>query len=217
MKEINYNFIFLLIILISFSCCNKNNKIFRKLDPPQESLNEEKERLENDYQNKLKENIFLNQQIEKNLKYIRILLTSGIIMFSIIIYISIKIYLKKKQNKKKSKIKIDKINDSNINKNENIQESEISNISSINSSIDKSNYNLFNNSNNNNQEEKDYDNSNNNNQEEKNYDAPKIANFSNVEIEINDDNKTLTNNPDLFVPSRMDRILYRPYSKEEIK
>ena len=217
MKEINNNLIFILIILISFSYCNKNNKIFRKLDPPQGDLNEEKERLENDYQNKLKENKFLNQQIEKNLKYIRILLTSGIIMFSIIIYISIKIYLKKKQNKKKSKIKIDKINDSNINKNENIQESEISNISSINSSIDKSNYNLFNNSNNNNQEEKDYDNSNNNNQEEKNYDAPKIANFSNVEIEINDDNKTLTNNPDLFVPSRMDRILYRPYSKEEIK
>ena len=43
----------------------------------------------------------------------------------------------------------------------------------------------------------------------------KIADYSN--IVFNDDSKTLTNNPDLFLPSRIDRILYKSYSKEEIE
>ena len=34
--------------------------------------------------------------------------------------------------------------------------------------------------------------------------------------EINDDNKTLTNNPDIFIQSKTDKMLYRPYSEEEI-
>ena len=33
---------------------------------------------------------------------------------------------------------------------------------------------------------------------------------------VNDDNKTLTNNPDLFIQSKTDKILYQPYSNEEI-
>ena len=98
-------------------------------------------------------------------------------------------------------------------------------LSSSNSSIEKSNYNLLNlNKNinilNNNEVLSGANNNPNNNsfvplEEENNYDVPKIADYSN--IVINDENKTLTNNPDLFVPSRMDRILYNPYSKEEIK
>ena len=56
------------------------------------------------------------------------------------------------------------------------------------------------------------------NESEKNFDAPnapKIEDDSNVVV--NDDNKTLTNNPDVFIQSRMDKILYKPYSEEEIK
>ncbi len=45
-------------------------------------------------------------------------------------------------------------------------------------------------------------------------DAPKIDIFN--DEKLNDDNKTLTNNPDVFLPSKTDKILYRPYSDEEI-
>ncbi len=222
--------LFLFLILISFSYADtkdkkeKEDRGFDYFEPPiQDNLEEQKEKLEKDYQNKLKENNFLKNEIEKNLKYIKILLASGIIMFSFIIYISIKIYIKGKKRKQESKANNDKFND-NISINENSQEKVVSNPSSINFSIDKSNYNLLHSDKNvvipnNNIENSEINNNNsfdnNNIQEENNYDAPKIANFSNVEI--NDDNKTLTNNPDLFVPSRMDRILYKPYLEEEIK
>ena len=36
------------------------------------------------------------------------------------------------------------------------------------------------------------------------------------EEKINDDNKTLTNNPDIYISSKTDKMLYQPYSKEEI-
>ena len=49
-----------------------------------EDLDTEKQKLETDYQKKLEENNLLKQQIEKNIKYIKILLTTGIIMFLII-------------------------------------------------------------------------------------------------------------------------------------
>ena len=42
----------------------------------------------------------------------------------------------------------------------------------------------------------------------------KVEEFNNESI--NDDNKTLTNNPDVFIQSKTDKILYQPYSNEEI-
>ena len=251
MKRISQNIItqiLLLLILFIFSnCANKEefNNSFRILNipndippnnppddvPPSKDniiLEQQKEKLESDYKIQLEENNKLKKQIEKNIKYIKILLTTGIIMFSIIVYISFKIivkYTKKKSNSieiNNSKLKQSKIDNNNLN-----ISNERSNISSsTNSSIQESNFNLFNsaksinmsnniiipevNINNNSIKYKSFE-----PEEEKNYDAPKMANYSN--IVINDDNKTLTNNPDMFVPSRMDRILYQPYSKEEIK
>ncbi len=229
-----------IIILSTFHNSHENQKRKSRLlqvniipiynQPPEktEDLDTEKQKLETDYQKKLEENNLLKKQIEKNIKYIKILLTTGITMFSIIVYISIKIivgYTKKKSNSMEinnSKLKQSKIDNNNLN-----ISNERSNISSsTNSSIQESNFNLFNsaksinmsnniiipevNINNNSIKYKSFE-----PEEEKNYDAPKMANYSN--IVINDDNKTLTNNPDMFVPSRMDRILYQPYSKEEIK
>lgn len=195
-----------------------------------EDLDTEKQKLETDYQKKLEENNLLKQQIEKNIKYIKILLTTGIIMFLIIVFILIKIlYNCKKNNNKSSQIEIDqsilkniKIKDDIMNASK--QENNKSQIKS-NASIGKSNYNILGKSeiisSNNNisiSEINNDSNSKNNDMPEEevhNYDAPNMANFSG-EV-VNDDNRTLTNNPDAFVPSRMDRILYKPYSKEEIK
>ena len=138
-------------------------------------------------------------------------------MFSIIVYILIKIYSNYSKNKSNT---IEK-------ENPRIKKSKTEQNSSSNSSIKSSNNNLSNSnksiyiSNNNmiNFESNNISSINYNNsvfpKEKKNYDAPYMADYS--EIIINDDNKTLTNNPDMFVPSRMDRILYKPYSKEEIK
>ena len=242
MKKISRCIILIFISLILFFSSNcsyeKHNNIFlRHLDfndrhpgefppPKYEDLKQQKEQLEYDYKKKLEENNKLKKQIEKNIKYIKILLTTGIIMLSIIIYISIKIYLKylRKKSipekiKKTQKIKKSEINNQDINSENKI-------LSSTNSSIKNSNYNLLNsnkniNISNNNEVLSEINNSQNNKsfvplEEENNCDAPKMADYSNIVI-INDDNKTLTNNPDLFVPSRMDRILYKPYSKEEIK
>ena len=244
MKKISRSIILIFISLILFFYLNysyeKHNNIFlRHLDiydglpdefpPPKiEDLKQQKEQLESDYKKKLEENNKLKKQIEKNIKYIKILLTTGIIMLSIIIYISIKLYLKylrKKSIPEKIK-KIQKIKKSKINNQDINSENKI--LSSTNSSIKNSNYNLLNsntniniNISNNSEVLSEINNSQNNKsfiplEEENNCDAPKMADYSNIVI-INDDNKTLTNNPDLFVPSRMDRILYKPYSKEEIK
>ena len=242
MKKISRIIILIFISPILFFSSNcsyeKNNNIsLRYVDfnsgppgefpPPKiEDLKQQKEQLEYDYKKKLEENNKLKKQIEKNIKYIKILLTTGIIMLSIIIYISIKIYLKylRKKSipekiKKTQKIKKSEINNQDINSENKI-------LSSTNSSIKNSNYNLLNsnkniNISNNNEVLSEINNSQNNKsfvplEEEINCDAPKMADYSNIVI-INDDNKTLTNNPDLYVPSRMDRILYKPYSKEEIK
>ena len=244
MKKVYYNNIrILLMIRILFFlvyCSNIKEKsiIPRKLDnnnppPPPfriDDLEEEKEYLENEYRKKLEENNLLKQQIEKQKTYIKVLLTSCIIMFSIIVFISIKTIIKCKKNKQfKNAEKGNNINKKKELNNIYISEKNIENnniISSLNSndSIEKSNYNLLNSdkninilNNNNISDSKKEDNLNNNNNvvsDENNFDAPKIANFSN--IIINDENKTLTNNPDIFIPSKMDRILYKPYSNEEI-
>lgn len=226
-------FFIIKILLLSIFFSNKtvnsspqHNLEFNELPPIKfDNLEVEKEHLENDYKKKLEENNILKQQIDKKIRYIKVLLTSGIIMFSIIVYICIKTFFKCKKNENKgNQIGIKK----NIHKKEKIEQLNGINsniVPSFNSSIEKSSYNLLNsdknismsNSNNNISSFNIENNSINNisSENEKNYDAPKLADYSN--IVINDDNKTLTNNPDLFVPSRMDRILYRPYPNEEIK
>ena len=243
MKKLSQNsimIILLLFIIFYFSLCyNNEEKInnLHKLDennefppehPPPEGgdLQLEKEKLEYDYKIKLEENNKLKKQIEKNIKYIKILITSGISMFSIILCISIRIFYKSSK-RKSSLIKINNssiLQISEIENSMNINEEKNKNNYSINSSIKKSKYNLLNSSqsiNISNNISLSESNIKNNpkysfeaEEEEKNFDAPKMA-YSN--IIINDDNKTLTNNPDMFIPSRMDRILYQPYSKEEIK
>jgi hypothetical protein len=246
MKKIFQNIIIILLIIkllfVIDYCSNKTKKsiLLRNLqhsEPPfhdnnkgqppdrEDYLDVQREQLENDYKKKLEENSLLKKQIEEKIKYIKILLTTNIIMFSIILYISIKAIIKcKKKSKSHTQIgknifKNEQINNIDNMKNmDNIEKNRDRNNkkSSLNFSIENSSYNIIKSDNKsiNNSNELDNNNSLVCEDNEKNYDAPKMANYSN--IVINDDNKTLTNNPDVFVPSRMDKILYRPYSNEEI-
>ena len=233
-------FLFLILFFYSFnnSIENKDNIILRKLqqgpkepfDNRREDLEKEEKKLISDYEDKIKENEDLKKKIEENIKYIKILLTTAVLMLSIIIFIIIRIYLKFKKRKsyeieaKKAFYKNAGLKN-NIS-NSNIPQSKI--LSSSNFSIEKSNYNLLNSDKNNNVSTNSISNSKRNNElsnnsfipeeNENNFDAPnapKVEDYSN--IVINDDNKTLTNNPDVFIQSKMDKILYRPYPIEEIK
>ena len=215
------NILFIVLLLsIPFSKSNENNSI-RLLQfeddnrgihgppPPgeREDLDIEKQKLENDYQKKLEENNKLKQQIENNIKYIKILLTTGVIMFSIILFILIKIIFNYKNSKT---LGLHLSSNSSIKSNDNSLDLGRSiNIPNNKIGLSEMNNNDSNKKKNNNMSE---------NEEIVNNgdcDAPNMANFSNVVI--NDDNKTLTNNPDVFIPSKMDKILYKPYPIEEIK
>ena len=239
MKSLSKNILRLVFIFFMFFysyCSNQNLKknFLRKLQPPFEDrfaeLEKEEQKLMNDYKEKMEENNLLKKQIEKNIKYIKILLTTGIIMFLIIVFTIIKLYLNCKKNNLsqidiKSSLRNAQIGGSKIS----LQNQEPNKVQiSSSSSIAKSSYNLLDSEKSINissqnisiSELNNSSNNNNNNlfsieEKEKNYDAPKIEDYSN--IVINDDNRTLTNNPDIFLPSRMDKILYKPYSKEEIK
>ena len=233
-------FLFLILFFYSFnnSIENKDNIILRKLqqgpkepfDNRREDLEKEEKKLISDYEDKIKENEDLKKKIEENIKYIKILLTTAVLMLSIIIFIIIRIYLKFKKRKsyeieaKKAFYKNAGLKN-NIS-NSNIPQSKI--LSSSNFSIEKSNYNLLNSDKNISISTNSISNSKRNNElsnnsfipeeNENNFDAPnapKVEDYSN--IVINDDNKTLTNNPDVFIQSKMDKILYRPYPIEEIK
>ena len=233
-------FLFLILFFYSFnnSIENKDNIILRKLqqgpkepfDNRREDLEKEEKKLISDYEDKIKENEDLKKKIEENIKYIKILLTTAVLMLSIIIFIIIRIYLKFKKRKsyeieaKKAFYKNAGLKN-NIS-NSNIPQSKI--LSSSNFSIEKSNYNLLNSDKNISVSTNSISNSKRNNElsnnsfipeeNENNFDAPnapKVEDYSN--IVINDDNKTLTNNPDVFIQSKMDKILYRPYPIEEIK
>ena len=108
------NILFIVLLLpIHYSKSNENNSIrllqfedddrgIHEPPPPEEreDLDTEKQKLENDYQKKLEENNKLKQQIENNIKYIKILLTTGVIMFSIILFILIKIIFNYKNSQK---------------------------------------------------------------------------------------------------------------------
>ena len=118
MKKIFQNIIIILLIIkllfVIAYCSNKTKKsiLLRNLqhsEPPfhdnnkgqppdrEDYLDVQREQLENDYKKKLEENSLLKKQIEEKIKYIKILLTTNIIMFSIILYISIKAIIKCKK------------------------------------------------------------------------------------------------------------------------
>lgn len=236
--------LFLIILFSLYQSSNENIKTIslRQLQPRNpfdrlEELENEEKKLVKEYEEKMKENEELTQKIAKKKKYIKILLSTGFLKLIITILLITKIYskcLKKNiyQNSKKNvSIRNNEINLKDNGKNNISLESNRSSILSTSiSSIQKSSYNLLNSnidvnigngnvniyqiseqSNNDSFDGKE-------NESEKNFDAPnapKIEDDSNVVI--NDDNKTLTNNPDVFIQSRMDKILYKPYSDEEIK
>ena len=208
-----------------------------------EELENEEKKLVKEYEEKMKENDELTQKIAKKIKNIKILVSTGFLKLIATILLITKIYSKcQKKNiyqnpKKNISIRNNEINLKDNGKNNISLESNQSSILSTSiSSIQKSSYNLLNSnsklgvnmgndnvsiyqiseqSNNDSFVGKENENENEN---EKNFDAPnapKIEDDSNVVV--NDDNKTLTNNPDVFIQSRMDKILYKPYSEEEIK
>jgi hypothetical protein len=238
--------LFLFLILFYYSFNNsielKDNTILRKLqqgpkepfDDRREDLEKEEQKLISDYEDKIKENEDLKKKIEENIKYIKILLTTAVLMLSIIIFIIVRIYFKLKKRKsyeleaQKAIYKNAGIKNSNSNLYSNNNNSQNRILSTSNFSIEKSNYNLLNSDKNISVSTNSISNSKGNNElsnnsfipeeNENNFDAPnapKIEDYSN--IVINDDNKTLTNNPDVFIQSKMDKILYKPYPIEEIK
>ena len=230
----NYIRNFLLIVLL-FSSFSSNETKLRKLQigpggpnsPPDEDKpsgppddqrksdidkEQEQDKIKIDYEQKRRENLLLKQEIENKLKYIKILLVTGVIMLIIIIIILIRICIgcKKKKNiipidPKKAEVK-------------NIQ----NNVDQLNNKIEKSNYNLLNSdlsisntiSISSSSQFKNDSNNSINKDKENNLDFNKMDEIS--EEKINDDNKTLTNNPDIYISSKTDKMLYQPYSKEEI-
>ena len=193
----------------SFGPPNKDNKFEEEPKDPKKEEMEEK--LKTEYEEKLKENILLKQEIDNKIRYITILSVTGGIMLLLIIFIVIKICINRKKEENKS-IQIDQNNEL-MKNNYNVKaRKKISKNNNNILNLDSSNNNLKNNS-----ELKDnslFNNSELNEDNGKNLDAPKIDIFN--DEKLNDDNKTLTNNPDVFLPSKTDKILYRPYSDEEI-
>ena len=226
------NFLLILLLLLLSSFSSKEIKI-RKLqegpggldnphdmdkpswpqdEPKKSDMDKEQDKIKIDYEQKRRENLLLKQEIENKLKYIKILLVTGVIMLIIIIIILIRICIgcKKKKNiipidPKKAEVK-------------NIQ----NNVDQLNNKIEKSNYNLLNSdlsisntiSISSSSQFKNDSNNSINKDKENNLDFNKMDEIS--EEKINDDNKTLTNNPDIYISSKTDKMLYQPYSKEEI-
>lgn len=234
--KLSKNFVLILIILIISSYCSKENehrinrekdeirrdddKSFQPPNVPKGILNKEEEKFKNDLEEKMKENRLLKEQIENKLKYIKILFITGIILFLIIVFILIQICIgKKKKRLNQKEPQIPQIQELKKSQNNDIN---------LNSRIDKSNFNIINSksnlsistsisfsSNNPNQQISNNNNSVVNENNGNDIDSNRIEGISN-EI-INDDNKTLTNNPDIFISSRTDKMLYKPYSEEEIE
>jgi len=233
--------LFLIILFSLYQSSNENIKTIslRQLQPRNpfdrlEELENEEKKLVKEYEEKMKENDELTQKIAKKKKYINILISTGFLKLIITILLITKIYSKclkmniYQNSKKNVSIRNNEINLKDNDKNNISLESNRSSILSTSiSSIQKSSYNLLN-SNSNIDVNIGNDNMNiyqiseqsnsdffagKENESEKNFDAPnapKIEDDSNAVI--NDDNKTLTNNPDVFIQSRMDKILYKPYS-----
>ena len=160
----------------------------------------------------MEENLKLKKEIENKLKYIKILLVTGVIMLAIIIAILIKVCF----CKKKKRIKVN--NSSTVE----LRNKEKNKINS-NNEIEDSSYNILNSSLKNSTNISSNEISiQNNSSSDNNISVENVNNLESNKIgvsineSVNDDNKTLTNNPDLFIQSKTDKILYQPYSNEEI-
>ena len=151
--------------------------------------------------------LLVSSLMERRAEVASVFNNTGVIMFSIILFILIKIIFNYKNSKT---LGLHLSSNSSIKSNDNSLDLGRSiNIPNNKIGLSEMNNNDSNKKKNNNMSE---------NEEIVNNgdcDAPNMANFSNVVI--NDDNKTLTNNPDVFIPSKMDKILYKPYPIEEIK
>ena len=242
-KFIKNFFLILIFLVLNIYCSNGKNDIDlrgislkqevsrRPGTPPKEhgesSKESEEDKFKKDLEEKMKENLLLKQQIEDKLKYIKILLSTGVIMLIIIIFILVKnCFCKKKKkirlskssslelpDKKKNKIKVDRQRSEIEDSSYNILNGSLKNSTNI-SSNDISFQNNSNFDNNNINEENIEKVQNVENVNNLNDNSNKVEEFNNESI--NDDNKTLTNNPDVFIQSKTDKILYQPYSNEEI-
>ena len=184
-------------------------------DPKDISKETEEDILKRQVEEKMEENLKLKEEIENKLKYIKILLVTGVIMLAIIIAILIKVCFCKKKKKTKLKnssaVELHNTNKKKINSN------------NVNNEIEDSSYNILNSSLKNLSNISSNDISlQNNSSSDNNISDENVNNLESNKNEIsfnenvNDDNKTLTNNPDIFIQSKTDKILYQPYSNEEI-
>ena len=189
-------------------------------EPGESSKEPAEDKYKKDLEEKMKENLLLKQQIEDKLKYIKILLTTGVIIIFILIkncFCKKKKKIKlgksssvelpdKKKNKKKSNHQANEIEDSSYN----ILNGSLKNSTNISSNnISFQNNSNFDNNDVNKENVVNVENVNN-----LNSNSNKIDEINNESV--NDDNKTLTNNPDIFIQSKTDKMLYQPYSEEEI-
>ena len=243
-KFIKNFFLILIFLVLNIYCSNGKNDIDLRgmsmnpqevsrrpgmppKEPGESSKESEEDKFKKDLEEKMKENLLLKQQIEDKLKYIKILLSTGVIMLIIIIFILVKnCFCKKKKkirlskssslelpDKKKNKIKANRQRSEIEDSSYNILNSSLKNSTNI-SSNDISFQNNSNFDNNNINEENIEKVQNVENVNNLNDNSNKVEEFNNESI--NDDNKTLTNNPDVFIQSKTDKILYQPYSNEEI-
>lgn len=193
---------------------DNNNK--RPDTPSKDPIDIDEDKFKKEVEAKIKENLLLKEEIENKLKYIKILLVTGVIMLLIIIAILIKsCFCKKKKKIKPTESNIVELPDAKKNQRNSIPE---------NDGIEESSYNILNNSlkNSSNISLNDANIQNNLSNDNKNINEENANNLNSNKIDelfkesVNDENKTLTNNPDIFIQSKTDKILYQPYSNEEI-
>ena len=188
----------------------------RRPDMPSKDIDIDEDKLKKEVEAKMKENLLLKEEIENKLKYIKILLVTGVVMLVIIIAILIKTcFCKKKKKIKPTGSNTVELPDTKKNKKNSVPE---------NNEIEESSYNILNNSlkNSSNISSNDVSLQNNLSNDNNNISEENVNNLNSNKIEelfkesVNDENKTLTNNPDIFIQSKTDKILYQPYSNEEI-
>ena len=206
MKKWNF-YILVLSVLIAIS----TNELQQPSEKDHKKADPEEQTLKTEYESKLKENDLLKGIIDENFRVIIFLGITALIMFLIITFLVIKLIFDCRNAKSNQNIirGRDKIYHP-----QNLEE-----VNRNNPPLEQSNYNLLNSNNNLNNDisnnNNNIDNDNNIDDNVQNYDAPKIA--VNQDIKIEDENKTLTNDPNVFFQSKSDQLLYKPYPIEEIK
>ena len=187
MKKWNF-YLLVLSVLIAIS----TNELQQPSEKDHKKVDSEEQMIKTEYESKLKENDLLKGIIDENFRVIIFLGITALIMFLIITFLVIKLifdcrHAKSNQNIIRGRDKI-------------YHPQNLEEVNRNNPPLEQSNYNLLNSNNNLNN---DISNSNNNIHNDnniddnvQNYDAPKIA--VNQDIKIEDENKTLTNDPNVF-------------------